>query len=294
MSRVPDAALDDVWRQGFAVVEGFLGEAELTAAQAALPQLLPSAAQYHRSPARYEHLVADQFAGNLKYPFGLLALDRLAYHPDLIDAAERFFESADLAVYKVELWGKYSGAVDYDQPPHRDYGNHTLLVPRADRRWTQLTTWVLLSDVTEQDGPTRVVPREVGDRVPLSERYDRDAPGLRNAEIPVVGPAGTLFLYTTDVFHRGSAMTGSKRARFTYGVDIMERGASWLGKIAWPDRALQVGWNEILGDCTPRQCELFGIPPPGHGFWNEQTIRDAAKRWPAWDLTPYAAALPSN
>mgnify|MGYP001819367205 CR=1 FL=1 len=294
MSQVPDAALDDVWTRGFALVEGFLDGAELAAAQAALPQLLPSSERYHRSPERYAHLVADQFAGNLKYPFGQLALDRLAYHPDLISAAERFFDNTDLAVYKVELWGKYSGAVDYDQRHHRDYGNHNLLVPRADRRWTQLTTWLLLSDVTEQDGPTMVVPRDGGDQPLLSTRYQSETNGLRDTEIPVVGPAGTLFLYTTDVFHRGSAMTGSRRARFIYGVDIMERGAPWLGKMAWPDRAPQSGWNEILGDCTPRQRELFGIPPPGHDYWTEQTIRDVAVRWPAWDMTPYAAAMPDT
>jgi hypothetical protein len=35
-----------------------------------------------------------------------------------------------LSLYKVELWAKYSGAANYDQPLHRDFGNHTLVVPR--------------------------------------------------------------------------------------------------------------------------------------------------------------------
>ncbi len=32
----------------------------------------------------------------------------------------------------IELWAKYSGAIDYDQPLHRDFGNHTMTVPKRN------------------------------------------------------------------------------------------------------------------------------------------------------------------
>ena len=57
-------------------------------------------------------------------------LNRLAFHPDLLDLAERFLGSADLRLYDAELWAKYAGAVDYEQRHHRDLGNHT---PRRSR-----------------------------------------------------------------------------------------------------------------------------------------------------------------
>ena len=96
----------------------------------------------------------SQFAGVEEFPYRSWDLNRLAVHPDLVDAAERYLETTDLHLYKVELWAKYAGAVNYDQPLHRDYGSHSLVVPRPESRYQQLTTFVYLSDVTEEDGPT--------------------------------------------------------------------------------------------------------------------------------------------
>lgn len=290
MTRVPGAALQEVHDRGFTIVEGFLTADEVATARIAMRETAPSGEDYHADPEKYAAVVETQFSGNFKYPFGPIALDRLAYHPDLVDAAERFLGSTDLDLYKVEFWAKYSGAVDYHQSLHRDYGNHNMLVPRADRRWAQMTTFILLSDVTEADGPTMVVPRVFGDRIPLHERRDwNDDWGLGEHEVPVTGPAGTLFVYTTDVVHRASAMTGDRRARFALLADYKVRGAAWLGKRAWGDSA-NSGWEAIMADCTPRQRELFGIPPPGHEYWNAQTMHDVALRWPGWDMTPYEEA----
>ena len=51
-------------------------------------------------------------AGVEEFPYRSWDLNRLAVHPDLVDAAERYLETADLHLYKVELWAKYAGAVD--------------------------------------------------------------------------------------------------------------------------------------------------------------------------------------
>jgi hypothetical protein len=58
-----------------------------------------------------------------------------------------------------ELWAKYAGAVDYDQRHHRDFVNHGLVVPKRSDPATQMASWMLLSDVGEDDGPTKIVPR---------------------------------------------------------------------------------------------------------------------------------------
>lgn len=286
--RVRDAALHEVRDQGFTVVEGFLSPAEVRTVRRALTREFPSADEFHADPAAHAELVATPFAGNRPFPFPTTAIALLACHRDLVDAAERFLSSTDLALYKIELWAKYSGTCVYQQGLHRDFGNHNLLVPRADGRWPQMTTFLLLSDVTIDDGPTYVVPRRHSATVPLSVRHDDGAHGLADHEVPVVGPAGTLLIYTTDVFHRGSSMTGHRRARFTLLADYMARDAPWLGKRAWPDSALQPGWDALLAACSPRQRELFGVPPPGHPYWNAQTVADVAARWPGVDMTPYA------
>lgn len=290
--RIPDGALREIHDRGFAVVEGFLSAPEVRAAQTALGHEFPTAEAFHSDPAAHAELVADPFAGNRTFPFPTAQIALLACHPDLVDAAERFLDTSDLSLYKIELWAKYSGACVYQQGLHRDFGNHNLLVPRADRRWAQLTTFLLLSDVTIDDGPTYIVPRDHSADVPRWVRRDDGGHGLADHEQPIVGAAGTLLLYTTDVFHRGSAMTGHHRARFTLLADYMARGAPWLGKRAWPDSALQPGWEALLAACTPRQRDLFGFPLPGHDYWNDQTVADVGRRWPEVDMTPYREASP--
>src|SRR6202163_3717880 len=124
--------------------------------------------------------------------------------------SEGYLQTTELHLYKVELWAKYAGAVDYDQPLHRDYGSHSLVVPRLDGRYQQLTTFIFLSDVTADDGPTRIVPHEKAKDVPFTPLYFE--PGaLAGAEVPAIGPAGSLLVYRTDILHRGSNFTGVGR-----------------------------------------------------------------------------------
>ncbi len=285
--RIPDSVLRTIRDEGYAVVEGFLSPDELASARAAVFEQFPPPETYFADPGSHEHLVRHQFSGLRVGPFPSWDLTRLAFHPDLVDAAERFCGTADLDLYKIELWGKYSGAVDYDQTHHRDFGNHSLVVPRADGRWPQLTTFTLLSDVTDADGPTKVVPRSVGDRHGLTPLH-LGVGDLAEHERSVVGPAGSLFLYTSDVLHRGSAMTGERRSRFVLLADYAARGNPWMGKVSWPGRALQPGFAELMVRASPRERDLFGFPPIGNEYWNEQTLRDVAARWPGIDLSPYS------
>ena len=155
---MPDATLDEVRRRGFSLLEGFLAPEELAAAQQALSLHLPAPADYFADPASHATYAAGQFAGVEEFPYRSWDLNRLAFHPDLVDAAERYLGTTELHLYKVELWAKYAGAVNYDQPLHRDFGSHSLVVPRLDGRYQQITTFIYLSDVTEVDGPTRIVP----------------------------------------------------------------------------------------------------------------------------------------
>lgn len=283
---ISDATLDEIRTEGFAVVPGFLDAAELEAAQRGLALEFPDSDEYFADPEQYADLVAHAFAGLKLPPFRSFALNRLAFHPDLVDAAERFCGTVDLQLYKVELWAKYGGSVDYDQPHHRDFGNHSLVVPRADGRWPQLTTFTLLSDVDENSGPTKAITRTKGADRPLEPRK-LEMGDLFDDEIPIVGPAGTIFMYTTDVLHRGSAIRDPGSSRFMLLADYSARGNPWMGKISWPDRANKPGWAEMIAQMSVRERDLFGFPPPGHDYWNEQTLRDVARRYPTMDMTPY-------
>lgn len=287
--RVSDEKLAQVWDQGFTVVEGFLDPQTLRAAQEALWATYPRPDDYFADPTAYPKYAASQFAGIRLFPYRDWALNQVPVYPDLTDAAERLLQSRDIEIYKVELWAKYAGAINYDQPHHRDYGNHTLVVPRQDARHTQMTTFILLSDVTELDGPTKLVPLKDGLDVPLvpnqlpyGEMFDK--------EVSATAPAGSLLIYKTDVLHRGSNFTAPGRSRFVMLVDFQERGWRWNGKMSWPDQAERPGMTEAMIRMTPRQRDLFGWPPAGSDYWNAQTLRDVAARYPGIDLSPYAEA----
>src|SRR3984957_17539735 len=194
--RVPDARLAEGRERGCSLLEGFMSEDELTAAQDALWLHFPRPADYFADPPAFARYAAGQFAVVEEFPYRSWDLNRLAVHPDLVDAAERYLLTTELHLYKVELWAKYAGAVNYDQPLHRDYGSHSLVVPRPEPRYQQLTTFIYLSDVTDEDGPTVIVPYADGRDVPFTPLYIPFG-ALADKEVSAVGPAGSLFIYRT-------------------------------------------------------------------------------------------------
>lgn len=289
--RVPDAALSEVRERGFTLVEGFLPPDELAAAQKALSLHFPSAEEYFADPGSHSEYARSQFAGVEEFPYRSWDLNRLAFHPDLVDAAERYLGTHELHLYKVELWAKYAGAVDYTQPLHRDYGSHSLVVPRPEAHYQQTTTFIYLSDVTAADGPTHLVPFVIGKQVPYSPLY-LELGALADAEYEAVGPAGSLLMYRTDILHRGSDFTGSGRSRFSLLADYQVRGTTWGGKMAWPKQSPQ-RWAKLMPRCTVRERDLFGFPRPGDAYWTEQTLADVAARYPGMDMDPYREPGPT-
>jgi Phytanoyl-CoA dioxygenase (PhyH) len=291
--RVPDTTLDAVADRGFALLEGFLTDSEVRAAQEALAKHFPNPEQFFADPSAHPRFADDQFGGVDEFPYRSWDLNRLAFHPDLVDAVDRYLETTELHLYKVELWAKYAGAANYDQPLHRDFGSHSLVVPRSDRRYQQLTTFIFLSDVTEEDGPTKLVPYERGQHVPFTPLY-MEFGALADDEVPALGPAGSLLIYRTDILHRGSNMTGTGRSRFSILADYQVRGTTWGGKMAWPKQSPQ-RWAKLIPQCTVRERDLFGFPRPGDPYWTPQTLADVALRYPGMDMGPYReAALPAG
>jgi hypothetical protein len=161
-----------------------------------------------------------------------------------------------------------------------------------------MTSWILLSDVGEEDGPTKVVPLTIGDSVPYwpdtlggsANDYVTNylpAGAFADEEISVTGSAGTLFSFRTDMVHRASGMTAERSARFTLLAHYDVWGPRWTGRAAWPTRSLSANWGELIEKATPRERSVFGFPDPGDPYWDEQTLADTQARYPGADLTPY-------
>jgi hypothetical protein len=188
------------------------------------------------------------------------------------------------------LGAKYSGGAESDdQLLHVDYGNHTLVVPRADVGYQHLELFVYLSDVTAATAATRMVSRRLTRDIPVERTYLslNDYRELYEAEVPAEGAAGSVLAYRPDVFHRGVRMTAPASARFMLHVSFKPANTDWLGSQAWPGAAEGLAWHRFANGASVRQLSLLGFPPPGHPYWNEETLAGVAARYPGLDLTPW-------
>ncbi len=288
--RVSDEYIDEFFQQGFTLVPDFLSADELAVAREALWSVFPTPETYFADPETYAHLQKSGFAGNFKFPFGHIDLNLLAVHDDLADVARRILGTPDVRLYKGEVWGKYGGGVDYSQFHHRDFGNHTLVVPRADGYRRDLTTYIYLCDVDENNGSTAAVPLEHGRHIPLG--VNRLAPNdLVEHEVRLNGKAGSLVLYSTDVFHRGTALVDPTSSRFMVLADYRRADAPWFQMHAFGLHGNLPAMREFVTRATPEQRSLLDVPAPGDPYWNEQTITDMAIRYPDIDMSRYRLAM---
>ena len=272
---------------GYLMIPDFLSGDQLKRAQQALTLHYPSPSEYFAAPEQYPVFSTSQFAGLANFPFGSFDLNRVMVTPELIEIAQQLLGDDDIRLTKGELWAKFQGAIDYDQDFHRDFGNHTLVVPRADHRWKELTTFIYLSDVTRGSGATAIIPRDKTDGIPLGKnQLSKDDPARREAEY-LQGTAGTLVLYSYDVFHRGVEIKDMESFRFMLLADFARRDSPWIDRHAWPHHGMDANMIEFIERISPEQRNLLDFPPIGHEYWNEQTLRDIQVRYPNLDVTPY-------
>jgi hypothetical protein len=274
------------------VVEDLLPADEVVAARAALADLLPPAEAVPATP-RPDPGGARQHRGDAEkpvFPFESTALNRLCVHRDLIDLAQDLLGTEQVRLYQGLASAKYfPGHSDDEQLLHVDYGNHTLVVPRADVGFQHLELFVYLSDVTPERAATRMVPRRLTADIPVERTYlslSEYAP-LYAAEEPASGPAGSVLAYRPDVYHRGTALREPGAGRFLLHVAFKPVGTDWLGFQAWPQAAEGMAWHRFVGQADLRQLTVLGFPEPGHPYWNQETLRGVAARYPSLDLTPW-------
>ena len=286
-----DEARQQLDERGFVVLPGYLSAEELAAAQAGLPAVFPTADEFHDGvdPGRNAALSASQFAGIVNFPFASVDLSLVAVQPKLIELAHALLGTDDLRIYCIEGWAKYTGAIDYEQDHHRDYVNHTMLVPSSAPEQRQLEFFLYLGDVAEDLGPTHVVPLAASGHLgPVPSRRGRDDhPELYDAEVSGAGPAGTVLAYTTNTLHRGTNMTAPRGARFTIHINYRPHEVDWAQRHPWTLRAEMPDWHRFVERATPRQLELFGWPRPGHPYWTDETVAGVAARYPGLDLSPW-------
>ncbi|HEY7013466.1 MAG TPA: phytanoyl-CoA dioxygenase family protein [Streptosporangiaceae bacterium] len=290
---------------GFVVLPGFLPASELAPAVAELGVMFPSADGFHdRTDPRHTRYRGDEFAGIDSFPFASAEISLLAVHDRLTGLAEMLLAGTDIRIYSAEAWAKYTGAADYDQALHRDYLNHTLLVPGPAPACQQLEMFVYLADVPDELGPPHLVSRTRTAGLPAKPNWypradgsdgeggfvsERGHPDLYTAEVSAAGPAGTVVAFQAGTFHRGTALTAPRAARYTMHLGYRPAAAEWAHRQAWADRSHDPAWYRFVSRATPRQLQLFGFPPPGHPFWTAETAAGMELRYPGRDWSAWLA-----
>ncbi len=243
------------------------------------------------SPAQFKTIDSIPFACSS-------ALNLIGLHPALVAFARARLETDDVHLYQCQAWAKYTGAADYEQPFHCDFLNHTLTVPDDDDRQNSVTIICYFTDATEALGPTHYVVRPDSDRVlgqGAASAGDRPAVAdldtlLAPFDRSTAAPAGSIFAYGIDVYHRGSNLTAPRGHRYTVTACFKRAGDEAIGFTAWPV-SLTKPWGRIFEHATPDQLACLGVPRPGHPFWTATTIARNQARHPGWDAAPYREAL---
>jgi hypothetical protein len=285
-------------REGFVVLPGYLAGPDLELARAGLTSIYPSAADYHTDPSseRNQIYTGDEYGGVIPFPFPRVVLCNLAVHDRVIALVEAAFGTEDIRIYASELWAKYSGATTYEQEHHRDYLNHTPLAPSSDIRWRGLEMFIWLSDVTEELGPTHLVPLSATDSLPALPHVQRrnERPAIYEQEVSGAGPPGTIVVYSTDTFHRATELTAPGADRFSIHVSYRHAENTWTSRHSWGDQSFHPDWQPFVEQATLRQLLLFGFPPPGHPYWTRETLEGVATRYPGLDVTPWQGRMQSE
>ncbi len=290
------SAAATAWRRdGFVVLPGYLSGSELESAQADLSSVYPTAEQYHADPSSEDSRIYTgvEYGGIIPFPFPSVPLCNLAIHERLLTFVEAAFETDDIRIYASELWAKYSGAVRYEQEHHRDYLNHTPLAPSSDTRWRGLEMFIWLTDVSEDLGPTHLVPLSLTKGIPALPhvQVSSDRPTLYEHEESGAGPAGTVVAYSTDTFHRAIELTAEGTARFSIHASYRHAENTWTSRHSWGAQSFGPDWRPFVEQATLRQLLLFGFPPPGHPYWTQETLAGVATRYPGLDVTPWKNRL---
>jgi hypothetical protein len=295
----------ETWAEdGFVVLPEYLPTTALNEAVGELPSLFPTGEEFHdhTDPGRNARFLGDEFNGIDSFPFASRALNHLPVCDALIDLATTFLDVEDVRLYSAEVWAKFEGAADYDQNLHRDYLNHTILVPSTAPGFRQLECFVFLSDVTVELGAPRMVARSPEtEALPARPNFfprtdtssgdpfvsSKGRPDLYAHEVAATGKAGTVVAFQPGTLHRGAAITQRRGARFTMHLNYRPAAVEWAQRHAWAYRSHDPHWYEFVSHASPRQLQIFGWPPPGHPYWTPETLTGIRERYPQLDVTPW-------
>jgi hypothetical protein len=114
---------------------------------------------------------------------------------------------------------------------------------------------------------------------------------LYEHEIVATGDRGSLLAYRSDVWHRGTDFARADASRFVLVVSYRPARADWFGYDAFGRLGVDSAFRSFAAGKSPEELALFGVPRPGHAYWNGATVDAMAAKYPGLDVAPWRAAL---
>lgn len=283
---------------GYVLVPDLLGAEQLGACRQELSHHFPTCEQLLAEPDTYA-----KARRAVLFPYEGPTLNHVSTHPALIELVERLLGTEDIRMGDCVLQAKYGmlAGGGADQSLHNDaWEGCSLVYPPERGIFQRIFAIVYLTDVTMDLAPTYVVARRDCADVPLITEaglasYTRDAYlRLYDAERPMLAPAGSALITTGRTIHRGSAVRAARGERFALFVNFHAAAATWQRSrtfVSLPGAPEGQAARRFMSDSTPKQRQLLGFPPPGHGYWRDETVRAVGAIYPDMDLAPYLDAM---
>lgn len=276
MSKLTDAHLDELDREGFIIVPDFIEGETLKVLQAAQRRALPTFEKIQQDPPQ------DQSGNSLLacFPHEQMELYQATMDEGSIDFARKWLRTHDIHMRVGCMIARYpghkSGGTGHDASNlHIDNGNNSLL-PMSEtlREFGQIGFWVHLEDVDEDQAPLRLIPKKHGKDMTKC--------------VPLVCRAGTLCIFTNYTWHSASAYTRADGQRFTFGYSFGRADHYWEGFKHYTHLGKgQPVFQKFIGGLTAKQRELWRFPKAGHPYYTEQTLALLEEQYPGWDSSEY-------
>ncbi|CAO3676743.1 unnamed protein product [Umbelopsis vinacea] len=277
MVKITDEQIEQWRRDGYVLIPNFLTKEETEAARNGVFQWF--------SPSWDDYVAAGRKVDSpaiLTFPWDNSGLNKVVFHDDLIDAAERILGTKDIHLSEAHLGIKYAGNPSNNSLPdvfHQDWGNNCL-GPHHAEDFQSPAFFYCLDDVKEGMAPVQMVKNGL-------------EPNPQNAE-KFICPGGSLCIYSTWTWHASSEFEAKEGHRPTMWLGFNKNDRMWEGGRFFTIKSTGTpkGWMRAIGEATPRQRELLFFPPAGHDSWTDEMIEGMVKRYGphGFDPEPYSQA----
>ena len=246
-------------RDGYAYIPNVLSKAEVAELKRRIDEIEPRADSNDYTGDPGDPTKSGAGSSHIKNAFDHHpALFACIDKPGVIEAAEAAM-GEDCHLVGMSAWK--SGPGRPDQHLHVDYRPIDLPEdvasdPRVNLPIFIATAHFYLNDITEELGPTRMIPgSQRAGRKPREDETDWNG----REQQSVMVNAGDVVMFRSEIWHRGSANTGTE-TRYLIQVHYANR---WMSSRMPPYLNKFEFDPDLLANATPRQRRLLGDHPIG-------------------------------